>query len=67
MYTEPRAKKVDLSPSPKKGSDKINRLKQRRKTQKSKLYCTARTHIWMPSLKEGDLEGGAKGDLASLD
>ena len=26
-YTEPRAKEVDLEPSPKRGSDKINMLK----------------------------------------
>ena len=34
-YIEPWAKKVDLEPSPDRGSDKIDMLKQRRNTQQN--------------------------------
>ena len=37
-YTEPRVREVDLEPSPKRGSDKINMQKQGRNTQK-KASC----------------------------
>ena len=45
MYTKPRAESVDLEPSPKTGSDKINMLRQRKKnTREKKLYHTALTY-----------------------
>ena len=46
--TEPKAKirEVDLEPSPKRGSDKIDMLNW--------------THIWIPALREVDLEPSAK-------
>ena len=46
----PGLREVDLEPSPKRGSDKINRLRPRRKnTTENKSYCTAWTHKWEPS------------------
>ena len=49
-YTKPRAKRVDSEPSPKRGGDKINRLRPRRNnTTENKLYCTAWTHKQEPS------------------
>ena len=41
----PGLREVDLEPSPKRGSDKINRLRGRRKnTTENKRYRTAWTH-----------------------
>ena len=65
--TEPRAKKVDLQPSPDRGSDKINMLKQRRNTQQSKLYRTTWTHLWILALKNRDFERSAKGEIIGQD
>ena len=57
----PGLREVDLEPSPKRGSDKINMLKQGRKTaQENKSYRTAWTHTWIPALREVDLEPSAK-------
>ena len=54
-------REVDLEASPKRGSDKINMLKQGRKTQEeNKLYRTAWTHKWIPALREVDLEPNAE-------
>ena len=66
-YTEPKAKKVDLEPSPDRGSDKINMLKQRRNTQQSKLYRTTWTHLWILALKDRYLERSAKGGIIGPD
>ena len=62
LHTQnPVLREVDLEPSPKIGSDKINLLKQGRKTaEENKSYCTAWTHIWIPALREVDLEPSAK-------
>ena len=50
-----------MEPSPKTGGDKINMLKEGRKTAKeNKSYRTAWTHIWIPPLREVDLEPSAK-------
>ena len=46
-YTEPRAKRRDLEPSPKRCSDKINMLKQGKNTQKKA------SHIVQPGLTYG--------------
>ena len=57
----PGLKEVDLDPSPKRGSDKTNMLKEGRKTaEENKSYCTARTDIWIPALREADFEPSAK-------
>ena len=57
----PGLRKVDLEPSPKRGSDKINMLKSGRKTaEENKSNRTAWTYIWIPALKEVDLEHSAK-------
>ena len=57
----PRLTEVDLQPSPKRGSDKINMHIQGRKHPKqSKSYRTAKTHIWIPALREADLKPSAK-------
>ena len=57
----PGLREVDLGPSPKRGSDKINMLKKGRKTaEENKSYRTAWTHIWIPALREVDLEPSAK-------
>ena len=46
-YTEPGLTEVDLEFSPNRGSDKINRLRPRRKNiTEHKLPCTAWTHKW---------------------
>ena len=46
---------VDLEPSPERGSDKINMLKQGRKTaEENKSYRTAWTHTWIPARREVD-------------
>ena len=47
-------RKVDLEPSLKRGSDKINMLKQGRKTAENKSYRTAWTHTWIPARREVD-------------
>ena len=62
LHTQnPGLREVDLEASPKRGSDKINMLKQGRKTQEeNKLYCTAWTHKWIPALREVDLEPNAE-------
>ena len=52
---------VDLEHSPKRSSNKINMLKQGRKTQEeNKLYRTAWTDIWIPAVIEIHLERSAK-------
>ena len=57
----PGLREVDLEPSPKRGGDKINMLKQGRKTaEENKSYRTAWTHTWIPALREVDLEPSAK-------
>ena len=57
----PGLREVDLEPSPKRSSDKINMLKQGRKTEEeNKPYHTAWTHIWIPAFREVNLEPGAK-------
>ena len=50
----PGLREVDLEPSPKRGSDKINMLKQGRNTQKKA------SRIVQPTLREEDLEPSAK-------
>ena len=62
LHTQnPGLREVDLEASPKRGSDKINMLKQGRKTQEeNKLYRTAWTHKWIPALREVDLEPNAE-------
>ena len=58
---DPGLREVDLEPSPKRGSDKINMLKEGRKTpEKYKSIRTAWTNIWIPALREVDLEPSAK-------
>ena len=53
----PGLKEVDLEPSPKRGSGKINMQKQGRKHSKeSKSYHTAWTHIWIVALRRLDLK-----------
>ena len=66
-FREPPPKKVGLEPSPDRGSDKLNMLKQRRNTQQSKLCPTTWTHIWIPALKDRDLEHSAKGGIIGPD
>ena len=57
----PGLREVDLEPTPKQCSDKINMLKQGRKTTKeNKFYRTIWTHILIPALREVDLESSAK-------
>ena len=57
----PVLREVDLEPSPKRGSDKINMLKQGRETAaENKSYHTAWTHICIPALREEDLGPSAK-------
>ena len=54
-------REVDVEPSPKCGSEKINMLKQGRKTaEEKKLYRTTWTHRWIPALREVYLEPSAK-------
>ena len=46
----PGLRQVDLEPSPKRGTDKTNRLRPRRKnTTENKLYHRALTHKWETS------------------
>ena len=50
-----------MEPSPKRKSDKITMQKQERNTQKESKSCrTALTHIWIPAVREVDLEPNAK-------
>ena len=57
----PGLREVDLEPSPKRGSDKMNMLKQGRKTaEENKSYRAAWTHIWISALRGVDLEPTAK-------
>ena len=57
----PGLREVGLEPSPKRGSDKINMLKQGRKPpEESKSYHTAWTHIWILAFREVDSEPSAK-------
>ena len=57
----PGLREVDLEPSPKRSSDKINMLKQGRKTEEeNKSYRAAWTHVWIPALREVDLKSSAK-------
>ena len=57
----PGLREVDLEPSPTRGSDKINMLKQGRNIPKErKSYRTAWTHIWIVAIREVDLEPSAK-------
>ena len=52
----PGLRQVDLEPSPKRVSDKINRLNLRRKnTTEKKSYCTAWTYKQEPSTSRGRL------------
>ena len=53
-------RKLDLEPSPKRGSDKINMLKSDRKSaEENKSYHTDSTHIWILALRMVDLEPNA--------
>ena len=55
-YAKARLREVDLEPSPKRGSDKINSLRLRRKnTTANKSYRTAWTHKGEPSTSRGRL------------
>ena len=57
----PGLRGADLEPCPMRGRDKINMLKQGRNIPKeSKSYHTAWTHLWIPALREVDLEPSAK-------
>ena len=57
----PGLREVDLKPSPKRASDKINMLKKGRKTEEeNKSYRTAWTHIWIPAIREVDMETSVK-------
>ena len=47
----PGLRQVDLEPSPKRGSDKINMLKKGRETTEENKYCTAWAHIWIQNLE----------------
>ena len=50
----PGLREVDLEPNPKRGSGKINMLKEGRKTaEENKLYRTGWTHIWITASKRG--------------
>ena len=53
-------REVDLTSSTRRGSDKINMQKQGRNSKESKSYHTAWAHIWIPALREVDLEHSAK-------
>ena len=57
----PGLREVDLEPSPKRGSGKINMLKEGRKTaEENKSYRTAWTHISITAPSEVDLKQSAK-------
>ena len=57
----PGLREVALEPSPKRGSDKIDMLKEGRKTaEENKSYRTASIYIWIPALREVDLEPNAE-------
>ena len=58
----PGLREIDLDPSPKTGSGKINMHKQGRNNQKeSNWYQTAWSQIWIPALREFNLQPSAKG------
>ena len=53
-------RQVELEPSPNRGSEKISILKWCRKTpEEKKSLRAAWTHIWIPALREVDLEPSA--------
>ena len=57
----PGLRETDLESKLKRVSDKINMLKWGRKTpEENKWYGTAWTHIWIPALRQVDLEPSAK-------
>ena len=57
----PGLREADLEPSPKRGSGKINMLKQGSKTaEENKSNRAAWTHIWIPAFRGVDLEPSAK-------
>ena len=57
----PGLREVDLEPSHKRGSDKINVLKKCIKiAEENKLYCTAWTQEWIPALREVDMGPSAE-------
>ena len=57
----PGLREVALEPSPKRGSDKIDMLKEGTKTaEENKSYRTASIYIWIPALREVDLEPNAE-------
>ena len=60
MYTKPRAESVDLEPSPKTGSDKINMLRQKKRTQEERS-CITQPGLTKHNLalREVDLEASA--------
>ena len=61
LTQSPRLTEVDLEPSPKRRIDKINVLKQERKTpEEKKSYRTAWTYRLIPALRETDLEPSAE-------
>ena len=63
LHTQnPGLREVDLEPSPKRSSDKINRLRPRRKnTTENKSYCTARINKQEPRIyREVDFGPNAK-------
>ena len=57
----PELRGLDLEPSPKRDSNKINMQKQGRNMQKKiKSYYIAWTYIWIPALREVDLKPSSK-------
>ena len=56
----PGLREVDLEPSPKRGSDKMNMEKQGTKTQKKASRIVQPGLAWMLALREVDLEPNAK-------
>ena len=60
LHTQnPGLREIDLQPTAKGGSEKMNILKERR-TPEKKLYHTAWTHILISALREVDLEPSAE-------
>ena len=50
-----------MEPSPKRGSDRFNMLRYGRKTaEENNSYRTAWTYMWIPTLREVDLEPSTK-------
>ena len=61
LHTQnPGLREVDLEPSPKRGSDKINMLKWRKSPEENNSHCTTWTDIWIPAHTEAELEPSAK-------